>query len=1389
MSKTYGLTAFSKLGKNAKVEKTNKVTIYLSYFKDDIKKANNLINKILKDNDVIICYRDYEEFPEVNFKETNLLIGQLHISILLITNNYLNSENNDSYNEEYRYILDNHIPFIPIIDDENIDLEKYTELFGTIQYLDINQKDETQISFDKKLKDFLNKHAVSSEDYKIASNAFKHFAFLSYRKKDRSLALELINSIHSYKNCQRIAIWYDEFLSAGEKFDNNLIKKISDSDAFILLVTPNLINENNYVKTTEYPLANDELHKPIIPVEVESTDEKELSNQYKEIPPVIKKKQAHEKVEKLDNETQSEDPKELYALGVAYLNGIGVEINRKLGVKFLQEAAEKDYVPALNKLVNVFESGNGVVKDYQVALNYLEKLIELYKHTFTYDCFDKNAMDYFDCIQRKEMIISQVKYNSEETIKRTIEIYKELHTFKSIDEKWEKGFAFYITRILFSISISGFRETREILDVDLYKKYLPIIKNFDSALYDLYYFGYVLGFEVFDKNNGKTNKELLDELLILIDKSFYGRPDEMCRILNMCFVPLVAAKRFSNDELIGFYKKLLPYFEYYKDEKERINKSAELLVELYDTEINHNLGNLGQLTDELIKVANVYERRSIDDPLLLGIYFRIYKYANLEKREMYFEKALKEAKELPESVFNTEPRIVRRDTIFIDSYKRDKNLSFEEKISKIYQLYESAVNRKNFEFAMQILSSDLIDLCLKQNDKKKLLRYCIEYKSLTKRTNYEDHGSFYYDCLLAYLNKDLSHLDEEFNKWINWFEAQNYTTFNKFDSINATIDGALMILTEEKSDFNNECAKKIFSLYHNYVSVKQEWQSDFDLIYKYYIALQIVSLMTKADIDEKYNRFAIHLYKDCLNKSNFSDFKNPQLLMANITLAIKSIVNSLNKNHNVNESLLKEYLSIFDIAFDNISKGQIPLDYIWKIGIISITGGVFLNENKLWLKVFDYLEAKVNAHAENAMFYIHIIKDLTWSNVDKAELLKKVLYFIKDTHESDFGVFTALYRGTYMSTINMILQNDVQLALAYHETIRNDFDFDNVYFRYLNKLNSFIYFEKILLGENAPELHINDDAFALMNASIITDCVDLIELYGLYAKKLNDKKDKLFAYELAAKSSVFILYQLDSGFGINTERMLDQLLLCLESASKIASMEEMIKLTQNVGRAFLFLDDRLAGNAPLWYMQKRVTFMVRFYELMLYKNNDEGVQSDFNHFMNLESNFDVANDYTDKFPEVIALLTQSYFDHEEDKTIDNIIKFGITYHLQHLHDYDMYPFWFMYCTFARVRDIDLLNFLTIVCDEQNVNKKELMIDTYKSLILELKNIPDLEASLGIAYKMVEYLDKYCKDDVNQALIRKGYYDVYVLMRDLYEKLGDDKQAYQYQELAKRYESS
>lgn len=45
------------------------------------------------------------------------------------------------------------------------------------------------------------------------------YVFLSYRKKDRKHAKELMRLIHANRFCLDIAIWYDGFLAAGEDFN------------------------------------------------------------------------------------------------------------------------------------------------------------------------------------------------------------------------------------------------------------------------------------------------------------------------------------------------------------------------------------------------------------------------------------------------------------------------------------------------------------------------------------------------------------------------------------------------------------------------------------------------------------------------------------------------------------------------------------------------------------------------------------------------------------------------------------------------------------------------------------------------------------------------------------------------------------------------------------------------------------------------------------------------------------------------------------------------------------------------------------------------------------------------------------------------------------------
>lgn len=108
--------------------------------------------------------------------------------------------------------------------------------------------------------------------------AFDAYIFLSYRKKDRKLAQELMRLIHQNESCRNLAIWYDEFLLPGEDFNTAIEKALKTSDLFTIMITPNLVVEPNHVTEIEYPLARSE-GKRIIPIEMYPTDENKVRPQ------------------------------------------------------------------------------------------------------------------------------------------------------------------------------------------------------------------------------------------------------------------------------------------------------------------------------------------------------------------------------------------------------------------------------------------------------------------------------------------------------------------------------------------------------------------------------------------------------------------------------------------------------------------------------------------------------------------------------------------------------------------------------------------------------------------------------------------------------------------------------------------------------------------------------------------------------------------------------------------------------------------------------------------------------------------------------------------------------------------------------------------------------
>lgn len=82
----------------------------------------------------------------------------------------------------------------------------------------------------------------------------KRKVFISYKHSDEEI-LPLCEKLASHiLDKLDVAIWYDHQLTAGEEYDNEIQSAIAQSDAFVLLLTPNILS-SKYVLEQEIPLA------------------------------------------------------------------------------------------------------------------------------------------------------------------------------------------------------------------------------------------------------------------------------------------------------------------------------------------------------------------------------------------------------------------------------------------------------------------------------------------------------------------------------------------------------------------------------------------------------------------------------------------------------------------------------------------------------------------------------------------------------------------------------------------------------------------------------------------------------------------------------------------------------------------------------------------------------------------------------------------------------------------------------------------------------------------------------------------------------------------------------------------------------------------------------
>ena len=372
-----------------------KPKVYFSCHADDFEQYfDEYAVKILRIQDCAIWYESEPE-ADYNREDLELNLSQMQLFVMPVTAKLL-TEPCRAIGVELPLAKEKHIPVLPLMMEQGLDAE-FARQFGDLQYLDPNDKDESRRKFDEVLETYIKSVLVSNELAEKVRAAFDAYIFLSYRKKDRRKAQELMRLIHRNPLCRDFAIWYDEFLTPGEDFNNAIGKMLEKSDMFALVVTPNLVNEPNYVMTTEYPAAVEQ-EKPVLPVEMEETDREQLDKHYKSLPPCVMGEESEafsaallEMIRTLAVTASDDNPEHNYLIGIAYLDGIDVEIDAERALELITGAAEAGVPEAMEQLVTMYETGKGVPRDYNRGVIWREKHVEYLRKKYEADRTERRA--------------------------------------------------------------------------------------------------------------------------------------------------------------------------------------------------------------------------------------------------------------------------------------------------------------------------------------------------------------------------------------------------------------------------------------------------------------------------------------------------------------------------------------------------------------------------------------------------------------------------------------------------------------------------------------------------------------------------------------------------------------------------------------------------------------------------------------------------------------------------------------------------------------------------------------------------------------------------------------------------------------------------------------
>lgn len=368
-------------------EPLGKPKIYISYCKTSLDEG--YLSKVMSEILAVHNCAVYYGFGETNDENRRAVIRDMNIIVALITKDALDKES--VVYKELGMSKNASVPVFPIV-VESISPDDINKTIGNLQYLyrdtfyqdgNIFGKKIPTEKYKEKLKEHFNYILVDKELHERIKKEFASKIFLSYRKKDYRWVSNVGGIIVRDERFRDTAVWYDDYLIYGERFDKSIEYAISESDVFLLAITKNMVNEDNYVTSVEYPMAK-RLNKRILGMVLEDVDQDKIAEKFPGLDYLINiddYKHIYEKLIKFlkgyDNRKLNNSPEHLYLIGLAHYYGINVPKRNNEGFSIIKQAAERGSVDALKMVSRILRFGfdkSEAVKWQEKTVDIIEKL-------------------------------------------------------------------------------------------------------------------------------------------------------------------------------------------------------------------------------------------------------------------------------------------------------------------------------------------------------------------------------------------------------------------------------------------------------------------------------------------------------------------------------------------------------------------------------------------------------------------------------------------------------------------------------------------------------------------------------------------------------------------------------------------------------------------------------------------------------------------------------------------------------------------------------------------------------------------------------------------------------------------------------------------------------